>query len=255
MRLSQSTVPESWFPYLLEDTLLPSNSSMFDKSCQQIQNKLFEFAMKTMIARNKDDVSFEFDLHEFHRSEEFLLICWEFLPGRLAYHHGGCVMLCISLSELFIEWLKTTMMDERKKRNPELFKKGKEECFTMAEQNNEVNSFIGWSIFSSLKKSKYVLKTEKESMGKKIILSMMMREKDIDEGYMAMCYDKNMAMVNHGFLILVKMDFSNWGRDLMRLVRSSLFEKDIDYDPKNCFDKVETAVMANTLIKSRFHKL
>ena len=123
MRLSQSTVPESWFSYLLEDTLLPSNSSMFDKSCQQIQNKLFEFAMKTMIARNKDDVSFEFDLHEFHRSEEFSLICWEFLPGRLAYHHGGCVMLCISLSQLFIEWLKTAMMDERKKRNPGLFRK------------------------------------------------------------------------------------------------------------------------------------
>ena len=93
MRLSQTTTSESWFSHSLEDTLSQSNSSMFDKACQQIQKKLFGFAVRTMIGRNKDDVSFEFDLHEFHRSEEFLLICWEFLPGRLAYHHGGCVML------------------------------------------------------------------------------------------------------------------------------------------------------------------
>ena len=37
----------------------------------------------------------------------------------------------ISLSEIFIEWLKNAMMDERKKRNPKLFKKDKEGCFTM----------------------------------------------------------------------------------------------------------------------------
>ena len=70
-----------------------------------------------------------------------------------------------------------------------------------------------------------------------------------------MCYDTNMAMLNHCFLTLVKMEFFNWGRDLMCLVRSSLSGKDIDYDPKNCFDKVETAIMANTLIKSGFHEL
>ena len=70
-----------------------------------------------------------------------------------------------------------------------------------------------------------------------------------------MCYDANMAMLNHGFLTLVKMEFFNWGRDLMRLVRSSLSEKDTDYDPKNCFDKAETTIMANALIKSWFHKL
>ena len=66
---------------------------MFDKAFQQIQNKISWFAVKTMIGRNKDDVPFKFDLHEFHWSEEFLLICWEFLSERLAYHHGGCVML------------------------------------------------------------------------------------------------------------------------------------------------------------------
>ena len=59
-----------------------------------------------------------------------------------------------------------------------------------------------------------------------------------------------MAMLNHGFLTLVKMEFFNWGSDLMRLVRSSLSEKDIDNDPKNCFDKAETAIMANGLMKS-----
>ena len=84
---------------------------------------------------------------------------------------------------------------------------------------------MGWSIFSPLKKSKYVSKTEKESMGRKILLSMMMCEKDIGEGYMAMCYDTNMTMLNHGFLTLVKMEFFNWGRDLMRLVRSLSSEK------------------------------
>ena len=40
-------------------------------------------------------------------------------------------LTCISLSEIFIEWLKNAMMDERKKRNPKLFKKDKEGCFTM----------------------------------------------------------------------------------------------------------------------------
>ena len=84
---------------------------------------------------------------------------------------------------------------------------------------------MGWSIFSSLEKSRYVLKTEKKSMGTKILLSMMIREKDIDEGYIKMCYDANMTMLNHGFLKLVKMEFFNWVMDLMCLVRSSLFEK------------------------------
>ena len=55
------------------------------------------------------------------------------------------------------------MIDEWKKRNTELFNKDKEECFTMAKQKNEVNSVMGWLIFSSLKKRKSILKKGKES--------------------------------------------------------------------------------------------
>ena len=101
-----------------------------------------------------------------------------------------------------------------------------------------MKSIASWVVdIQSTKKMKYVLKTEKESMGGKIFLSMLMHEQDIGEGYMVMCYDydTNMAMLNHGFLTLVKMEFFNWGRDLIHLMRSSLSEKDIDNDPKNYF--------------------
>ena len=77
----------------------------------------------------------------------------------------------------------------------------------MAKQNNEVYSFMCWSILSSLEKSRYVLKKEKRSMGRNILLPLTMREKDIDKDYIKMCYDTNMTILNHCFLKLVKMEF------------------------------------------------
>ncbi|KAL7532996.1 hypothetical protein ACHAXR_004981 [Thalassiosira sp. AJA248-18] len=177
----------------------------------------------------RGNISYELDLQQFFCSEDFSLICYCDLPGRLGWNHGACVMMCMSLSEFFVGWLQHALKKVRRKKNPELFDIVPANCLTLSEQNNKVNSFLGWSIFSTLKRKAYDGKSEKESVGKKILLSMMMREHNIDEDYMSKYYDPNMAMLNHGGLTLC--------------------------DPKNCFDKAENAIMKNQTIKLQFMEL
>ena len=79
--------------------------------------------MKLLKQRTNDQSLFEIDLHEFHCSGEFALICWNILPGRLSNSHQGCVMLCLSLVRMHSAWLKDASLDVCKERNLELFQK------------------------------------------------------------------------------------------------------------------------------------
>ena len=73
---------------------------------------------------------------------------------------------------------------------------------TVVEENSEVNSFLGWAIFSAMKRFKEATDDEKEH--KEILSSLLMREREIDDAYMEKCYDSHMAMLNRGGLMLVK---------------------------------------------------
>ena len=122
MRLSLDTKEEVWFQYLLEDTLEDSQQCLFDQACQKFLGKIFEMTVESLQQRTKDDVSFEFDLHEFYRTEKFSYMCYSWLPGRLAEIHSGCVLLFLSLSRLHLMWLKNALVDARRERSPVLFR-------------------------------------------------------------------------------------------------------------------------------------
>ncbi|KAL7524370.1 hypothetical protein ACHAXR_000548, partial [Thalassiosira sp. AJA248-18] len=151
MRLSIGTSTGAWFQHLLEDTLKVGGATQFGEVCQLIQNKLFDMTVEALRKRNNDEQSFEYDLHQFHRSDDFALLCNQ-LPGRLEDSHPGCVMLCLTLARMHSSWLTDALFDVRRKRNPELFQKKTNYALSPAEENSEVNRFLGWAIFSSMKK-------------------------------------------------------------------------------------------------------
>ena len=100
------------------------------------------------------------------------------------------------------EWLRDTLTAARKERNPEMFMERWNHELTVVEENSEVNRFLGWAIFSAMKRFKEATDDEKEH--KEILSSLLMREREIDDAYMEKYYDSHMAMLNCGGLTLVK---------------------------------------------------
>ena len=92
--------------------------------------------------RKDEKILFEYDLHKFHWSEDFALMYWDNLPGRIAEYHPGCVMICLCLSRMHAEWLRDTLTAARKERNPEMFMERWNHELTVVEENSEVNRFV-----------------------------------------------------------------------------------------------------------------
>ena len=114
MRLSLTSSMETWFKNLLEDTLEVGGIREFDNACQEIMDELFKLIIKSMQKQKNRDSSFEYDLHQFFRSDVFGLICLDRLPGRLGESYQGCLVLGLSLSRLFSTWLKGALIYIRK---------------------------------------------------------------------------------------------------------------------------------------------
>ena len=121
---------------------------------------------------------------------------------------------------------------------------------SMAQKNSEVNRFVGWSIFSALKK--YADDSKEENECKRLLLWMMLKEDELDDDYWSKCYDSNMSLLNNGGLTLVSKEFFDWGRKVMQLVRSSFTPEDIRKNLRNCFKNGKRKVMDNHSIRSEF---
>ena len=118
-------------------------------------DKIFIMTIESVLSWKKKTSSFEYNLYYFHKTLEFECLCDDFLPSRLAQYQPGCVLLFISLSRMHSEWLKDALLESRKERTPVLFKKGGSTCLTGVEENNKVDRFLGWSIFSTKKLFKW----------------------------------------------------------------------------------------------------
>ena len=153
MRLSFGTPTEKWFTHLLEIYQDEGCAQKFENTCISMQNKMFEYTVKSMKKRKDENNSFEYDLHSFHRSPEFSGLCKSQLPGSLSDSHPGCVMLYLCLARFHSVWLQDALCGDRKTRNPELFLKKSHRKMTTAEENSEVNRFYGWAIYSTMKNS------------------------------------------------------------------------------------------------------
>ncbi len=137
--------------------------------------------------------------------------------------------------------------------NPELFTQKQTSNLSSSDENNEVNSFVGWSIFSALKK--YEDDNEEENESKRLLLSMIMLEEDADEEYMTKYYDTNLSMVNCGGLTLVSKYFFGWGKDAMKVIRNSFTQHDMKQNLRTCFKKGKQRVMDDNSIHSDFVSL
>ena len=204
MRLSYQTEVEEWFNYLLKFTTGLEEVARFDKACQKIMDKLLHIAVKSMQNRKKDSVSFEVDFQEFIRSDAFVDICRSFLPKSLVDLFPGCVVLCLCLNRMMTAWLKMALLESRKKRSPWLFLKDQKNNLTPNEQNNEVNRFVGWAIFSSLKRILKKKASGKDSSKAKasdrdhraLLMSMMVHARDIDDKYTSEYYEEKNYAIN-----------------------------------------------------------
>ena len=101
--INRGTPTEAWFNNSLKDTL--DGIPQFDWAGRLIQDKIYEMTIRSMQNLKNEKILFEYDLHEFHRSEDFALMYWGNLPGRIAEYHLGCVMLCLCLGQMHAEWL------------------------------------------------------------------------------------------------------------------------------------------------------
>ena len=251
IRLSIDTSNEEWFRNLLDDTSVAFLKKI-DTVCQRMQDKIFEITVKSLMTRKSENVSFEYDLHKYHSSPKFAKLYKSLLPEQLTGNHGCCVMLFLALSRIHSEWMKDALTDSRKQRNPELFCKQTTTSITPTEENSEVNRFVGWAIFSALKK----FKTGKESREKNdcvaLLSSMLMREREMDDEYLNKYYDSHMSLLNRGGLTLVNKHFFEWGKSMMRIIRASFDEETINRDPQHAFEKSKKDVMGNKSLKSQF---
>ena len=240
-----------WFEelFLLNRTKL--GAAKFNEGCRAIQDKLLHLAAKCMRKRRDKSTSFEVETHKFFKSKEFDELCGVHLFGNLGESHVGCVMLGLMLAELLLDWLALSLRWARQKSNPELFQKKQDQRLTPAEENNEVNSFVGWSIFSAMKKYVNVDEEESENECKQLLSAMCLREEDADDEYLANYYDTNMSMLNHGGLTLVSRHFFNWGKSTMQYIRDAFTVDDIQQAPKNCFKNGKKRVLQSISIRSQ----
>ena len=252
LQLSIGSETDAWFKELLDVTQSVVGSAAFDEACRTILNKLLCYTAEIMRKRKSRTVSFEARVHKFFKSAEFDEICKENLPGNLGNSCPGCVLLGLMLSQLHQDWLRLALKHIWEHRHPELFKQKQGSSLTAADENNEVNSFVGWSIFSALKKKKYRDANEEENDSKRLLLSMVMSEEDADDEYLAKYYDTNMSMINCGGLTLVRSTFFDWGKDAMEVIRNAFTQDHMKRNLRNSFRDGKCTVMQDARIRSEF---
>jgi hypothetical protein len=242
-----------WFDELFRITQTKEGSIMFNDGCRAIQDKLLSLSVRCMRKRSDKHTSFEKDTHNFFKSDEFDQLCSNQLPGNLGKSHVGCVLLGLMLAELFVKWLTLALRMYRKDKNPELFRKKQNADLKPCEENNEVNSFVGWAISSA--KKKFATDDEEDELEiefKELLKSMSLLEEDADEEYLTDFYDTNMSMLNHGGLTLVSREFFEWGKITMKIIRSKFTVEVIQQDPRNCFKNAKDSVLKNASIRTLF---
>ena len=169
-------------------------------------------------------------------------MCQSELPGTLSDSHPGCVIFCLCLARFHSVWLKDALCEARKTRNLELFQKKMNRKVTTAEENSEVNRFLGSAIYSAMKKvtsasSTHLNKISTNTDKKRILMDVMLRERDIDNECMDRHYDGHMSLLSRGGLTLVSRPFFEFGKNILNKVRSAFDTEALEQDSKTAFKK------------------
>ena len=189
---------------MLLDDIEDSNSvEHFDKTCQQMLNKIFTITIKSVKHWKEKDSSFEYDSLRFHQTLEFECLCDDFLPPvwqnviPVVYYFFNPWAACIQNgSEM--HWL-----NHRRQELKRYSRKKDNACVSPIKENSEVNQFLGWSIFSA----KTQFKSVSDEACLELLSAMMVLERDIDDQYIEKYYDTHMSLLNRGGLTLVNTKF------------------------------------------------
>ena len=261
LRLSINQSSGAWFSSLLDNTLRNDDLMKFDTACQRMQDKIYDISVKSLVNRGKDTGSyckdagsFEYHLHRYHNSNEFTALCKRHL-GDMAENRAGCVLLFLSLSRMHSDWMKDALTETRRDLNPELFDQKDRTKLTPTEENNEVNRFMGWAIFSAL--GKYTkdgcLKSDQKCGD--LLSSMFIREGQMDDDYLNKYYDSHMCLLNRGGLTLVNKHWFEWSKRAMKFIRTECNENRIKREGQHAFDRAKTAVMTDSRLRQEFMSL
>ena len=125
---------------------------------------------------------------------------------------------------------------------------------TTAEENNEVNCFLGWALFDVRKKYTESGTIEGDAR-RELISTMISREHELDEEYKSEYYDTNVGMLNQGGLTIVNKSFFPFGKKLMQEIRTTFTEQSIEVRAPNCVGIAEASIMGNKNLSSQFTSL
>ncbi|KAL9184884.1 hypothetical protein ACHAXT_002661 [Thalassiosira profunda] len=246
-----------WFQSFLEDTLRPEISLQFDDACRAIMDRLFEFSKDTLYNRkNRLADSWEYRWYQLLISEEFAEICWTRLPTDAMKHTGAAwPMLAFVLADILRKWIVDATRSARARVNPELFARDTKIDLSDEELNSETNRFIGWAIKSCIDKRR---KTDpalyQNDECYQLLASMVCYEKDVSDDYIAERYDMNMLVRNagsEGGLTLVKSQFFEWGRSVIRTIAKEHTVHDIKANPHTAAKAAANRLLNNASLRSQ----
>ena len=221
-----------------------------DEWCRTVMTSYLRIMILAITTRKKTKyTSYEREVYIFLCSRQFTQFGKQSLPACLAKNHPGCGVLALCLDRRMATVTKECLTASRMVRNPELFNKETNDVLSKTEQNSEVNRFLGWAIFSSMPHFGM------GSLEMKILRSMRCRVGDVDNGYLAKYYDRNMSLLNTGGLTLVGPTFFHWGIKVLQLTRVSLTEETLHKDPKHGFAKGKTLIVENRSFVQHFKAL
>ena len=225
---------------------------MFDEACRYIMDRLLKFAKDAMENRksNTND-SFEYSCFHFYASDELATICSNLLPTEpMRTIKSGWPILARVLADILRGWLVDAVRIERRKKNPDLYRRRLFGNLTREELKSETHRVMSWAI-----KSARDIEKHEESAEYKILDMMICQEKDVDDEYIARRYDMTMLLRNiagNGGLQLVIEPYFDWGMKVMNIVANQLSEDDINIKGKKSLAHAKKSNSQSLVIEVRF---
>ena len=227
-------------------------SLAFDEGCRRIMDKLFVFGKEALDNRKANaSHSYEYRLFHFLASDDYFQLCKKVLPTEaMQTIEPGCTILGHCLGEIFRTWLIDAVRNERRRKDPELFRKAQSVNLSDEVIKSETNRILGWAVKSARDQTK-----NKTSDEYKLLSSMVCYEKDIDgKDLMERC-DLTTLLQNkggEGGLCLVSEAFFAWGNKLIRTVAKQFTQYDIDSNGDDALRFAKRAILNQPTLKSDF---
>ena len=86
----------------------------------------------------------------------------------------------------------------------------------------------------------------------RLLSSMLLGAREMDNEYVEKCYDINMALLNNGGLTVANTMFFEWAKHVMDTIWSKFNIGILELDPKHAFEKARISILSEKMLKGRF---